>query len=251
MNYKIYPVLQGMKKDLLDGAMFMFGSEPGTLYKIPYGFYALQGEDGRIVMVDSGIYGSEQLDRLQLAYRVEPGTLSSAEALRVRTGFDPEDVEAIIITHLHWDHCQNLEDFPNAKIYVQKKELLHAIAPYTFERNGYCMWEQTNGPSWLPSLLRFELINGEKEVLPGIHVILTPGHTEGSQSVLIDTAEGRYCSMGDYVHMMKNITECLPEGIYSSLADWYDTYPKIIALMDEGVKLLCCHETTAYERTYG
>lgn len=257
MKYKIYPVMQAHKEGFIDKSFIMYGYPVGKSYlHTPYGFFVLVAENGDVVMVDSGIYSREELAERNITfYKLDDDNRECVQAIEdLGLGIKPEDVKAIFITHLHWDHSQNLDKFPNAKIYVQKKELQHSIAPYPFERNGCSMFEGTGGPSWLPSILRFHTLEGDiQNVIPGISVVCTPGHSPGSQTVLVDTADGTYAILGDYVHLMENLTEYLPEGIFSSLPEWYDTYPKVMKMFNEdGIKPLCMHEESTYEqRVYG
>lgn len=100
-------------------------------------------------------------------------------------GIHPDDVVAIANCHLHFDHCgQNLW-FPDRPIYAQADE-------YEATRT-----EDYTIPDWVdfPGV-RYELIRGEHELLPGIRLVPTPGHTAGHQSMLIDGAGSRIALVG-------------------------------------------------------
>lgn len=95
------------------------------------------------------------------------------------------DVALVINSHLHFDHCGENRLFPGTPIYAQRAEYEAAREPmYTI-------------PDWVdfPGA-KFELLDGEAEVLPGMTIVPTPGHTPGHQSVLLETIEGRVIIAG-------------------------------------------------------
>jgi glyoxylase-like metal-dependent hydrolase (beta-lactamase superfamily II) len=121
------------------------------------------------VLVDTGGQG----DRLGLL-----------AALAAR-GLAPGDIRLVILSHLHFDHIANIECFPGAELVVHQDELAY-------------YQEQRHRDSALPvfqieamlARSRLQLINGELEVLPGVTLLRTPGHTGGHCSVMFN-AEGR------------------------------------------------------------
>ena len=90
------------------------------------------------------------------------------------TGISLSDVVMVINSHLHFDHCGNNRLFPGVPLVAQRTEYDLAHEP------GYTIteWVDFPGADWV-------LIDGEEEVLPGITVLPTPGHTAGHQSVLV------------------------------------------------------------------
>jgi glyoxylase-like metal-dependent hydrolase (beta-lactamase superfamily II) len=110
------------------------------------------------------------------------------EMLRDR-GIHPDDVLAIANCHLHLDHCgQNLW-FPDRPIYAQADEYEATRA------EDYTIPEWVDFPG-----VRYELIRGERELLPGVRLLPTPGHTPGHQSMLVDGASGRIALVGQAVY---------------------------------------------------
>jgi glyoxylase-like metal-dependent hydrolase (beta-lactamase superfamily II) len=109
--------------------------------------------------------------------------LISLEAGLATLELKPEDIEIVIVTHLHWDHVALGSLYKNAKFIVQKKELDYARNPHPidalhFEKGTF-------------EDLDMEVIDGQEEIAPGISVFLTPGHSPGGQSVEIDTMAGK------------------------------------------------------------
>lgn len=99
-----------------------------------------------------------------------------------KQGLEPGDIDIVIVTHLHHDHIGLAHKFTKAKFVVQKRELDFARNPHPLAAKSYRR-EYFEG-------LNFEVIDGDKEIVEGVKVLLTPGHSPGAQSVAIETAKG-------------------------------------------------------------
>ena len=108
--------------------------------------------------------------------------IKSLEDGLAKLGLKPEDIDIVIMTHLHFDHVEYAYKFTNARFFVQKKELDYALNPHQLFRGVY--------KPWMFKDLNFEVIDGDKEIMDGIRVMLTPGHSPGGQSVAINTHQG-------------------------------------------------------------
>ncbi|MBF6606638.1 MAG: N-acyl homoserine lactonase family protein [Chloroflexi bacterium] len=129
-------------------------------------------------------------------------------------GVSPKDVEFVILTHLHWDHAGNCRLFPDAKVVVQEVELRYAIAPGRFFRRGFLSPESgwpLPPPYVVPNL---QSVRGEVEVAPGLVVVPAPGHTPGSQAVIVNTASGTHCIAGDAIMTYDNLEFDTPPGYH-------------------------------------
>lgn len=140
-------------------------------------------------------------------------------------GVEPDDIRTVILTHLHWDHCYGNKALPNARFVVQRKELAYAMAPLPCDAPIY---ESNLHPAhFLDTLDRFDLIDGDRDIMPGIRCVLLPGHTPGLQGVLVDTAQGRMMLASDHCPLYENFEELIPTGIVHSLEDWYRSTARI------------------------
>ena len=101
----------------------------------------------------------------------------------------PRDVVRVINTHLHFDHCGGNRLFPRTPIHVQRREREAAREP------GYTIpeWVEFEGATYVE-------LDGEAEIVPGVQVLPTPGHSPGHQSVLVDTDEGLVVVAGDVAY---------------------------------------------------
>ncbi len=99
-------------------------------------------------------------------------------------GFATDDVDAVVNSHLHFDHCGGNKHLTKATTYVHVDEIREARSPEPFEVLGYA------DTSWDHPGARFSLLSGDVELAKGLHLFHTPGHTIGHYSLLVEI-EGR------------------------------------------------------------
>jgi N-acyl homoserine lactone hydrolase len=184
---------------------------------------------GGAVLVDTGVGGP---DRMLSDWRVV--NRSVADALG-ELDMTPDDIGLVINTHLHFDHCGQNAVFKRAAFYVQRAEVSRAQRE---SRELYDWFDFMNA--------RFELLDGDTEVLPGLAVITTPGHTVGHQSVVVQAADGTsHVLIGDAAYTPRlylgPADEDLPPGQASDPAAWRDSLRRIRATGAGQVHF--CHHT--------
>lgn len=138
------------------------------------------------------------------------------------------------LEHLHFDHCGNDGLFPHAKFYVQKKELEFAHNPMPAFYGSYEKTVLLNGdePCWYETRDRFIPVNGDFQLKDGIKLLLTPGHSPGSQSVAVNTERGIYLIAGDCIPLYESWEVKLngypvPGGILTDMKAFYQSFEKI------------------------
>ncbi|MCX5819827.1 MAG: N-acyl homoserine lactonase family protein [Deltaproteobacteria bacterium] len=191
--------------------------------------WAITG-DGKTVLVDSGPSCAEDATKYHWPM-VKNASQQIDKALHA-IGLTCEEIEIVILTHLHWDHCYYLENFPNARFYVQKAELHYAVDPLPYDRRAYEIGIAHLQPPWMKVIDRIMPIEGDVEILPGIQTIKLPGHTPGSQGVIVGTADGDWVIAGDAVPLYDNLLgnelcTILPSGINQNLFDFNKSLRKI------------------------
>ena len=197
----------------LDGGA-MFGVVPRPLWerrippdhrhRIPLALRCLLVEaPNALVLVDTGI-GNKEDDRFRDLYGVANGgdPTRLEDALRA-VGFQPEDVDVVVSTHLHFDHAggntrldpdgEIRPAFPRARYVVQKGELDFAHSPNERIRASYL----DHNIHSLAQAGLWDLVEGEAEVTTGIRVLPTPGHTPHHQSVLVESDGEVACFLAD------------------------------------------------------
>jgi len=202
----------------------------GEILDVPVAVFLIESIDGsERVIVDTGMESPERSRSIlgQHAFRSSDQEL---DVIFQRMHLDPSDVGTVILTHLHHDHCGNNGFFKNARFFVQREELRYAFVPLPDETKPYFSPLIGLTPSFMGT--SFELVDGDDEILPGIRVIKTPGHTPGSQSVLVDTDDGVYALAGDNVMFHENVEKNIPVGHIYSRADWFSSMERIRAHSD-------------------
>jgi N-acyl homoserine lactone hydrolase len=202
------------------------GSDPGGPRWPVHGFVVTH--PGGAVLVDTGVGGPGQV---LSDWRVVNRSVADALADLDMT---PGDIDLVINTHLHFDHCGQNAVFKHAPYYVQREELDRARR----ESPDLSDWFDFAGA-------RFELLDGDAEVLPGLSVIATPGHTSGHQCVLVHGGEEvSDLLIGDAAYtpvQYHGSGEDLPPGQADDLAAWQGSLGRIHEIAAARVHF--CHHT--------
>lgn len=186
----------------------MFGVVPKPLWerripadarnRIPLGMRCLLVEHPSAgpVLIDTGVGNKEDAKFIDI-YGIEntvPGHRTMLEAALAAAGFAPEDVRVVINTHLHFDHAGGntsrdeagaiVPSFPNARYLVHGKEMHYAT--HTNERTAASYFPR----NWdvLRERGQLELVEHDAELVPGIRMRHTPGHTPWHQSIVLESA---------------------------------------------------------------
>src|SRR5690606_33883677 len=203
----------GMQR--LDGGA-MFGVVPKPLWerripadernRIPLAMRCLLVETAdALVLIDTGV-GNKETEKFRTIYGIEnAGSPTRLEDAIRAAGRAPEDVELVVNTHLHFDHAGGNRyldaegmvrlAFPRAKYVVQRGELEFARSRNERIRASYL----PHNFEPVVEAGRFELVEGERELLPGVRVVPTPGHTPHHQSVMLESDGERACFLADIV----------------------------------------------------
>lgn len=159
------------------------------------------------VLIDTGV-GDKLKDRFKEIYKMDRD-ITFVESLN-RVGFKPENIDFVINTHLHFDHCGGntikkdgklIPTFPNAKYIIQKQEWFDASNPNEKTKASYLK------ENFIPikESGQLMLVHDKYEVLPGIKVFITNGHTQGHQSVLIESGDKKAIYLGDLIPTASHI----------------------------------------------
>ncbi|MDD5017800.1 MAG: MBL fold metallo-hydrolase, partial [Eubacteriales bacterium] len=122
-----------------------------------------------------------------------------------RQGLAPDDIDLIIYTHLHGDHAGNCNLFPNTKSIAQAEEWDNLVNPVFAERLRRDF--DFGVIPYLEENKSFFKVDGDLEIMEGIKVMKTPGHTRGSQSVVVKTVNGLRLFAGDQFPLLSS---CFP-----------------------------------------
>lgn len=193
----------------LDGGAF-FGVVPKVLWekkmkpdernRVPVGLNSLLIRDGKhTVLVETGI-GNKLDPRMAKIFAPQAKLMENLAAAKVA----PEDIDVVINTHLHFDHCgwntvrqgeQVVATFPKAQYYVQEGEWRHGSQQHERDRVSYL--SENYDP--LIQAGKMHLLHGDDEILPGISVKVYPGHTRHMQAVMLKSQGRRACYVSDLI----------------------------------------------------
>ncbi len=193
----------------LDGGQ-MFGVVPKALWekKLPadarnrvrLGLNCLLVRTGtENVLIETGI-GDKFEPKYNDIYAVEKTTTLLAEL--EKRGIARADIGVVMNTHLHFDHCgwntrregeKLVATFPRARYFIQQGEWDHALHPTERDAASYRI------DFFRPAEVQTELLDGNREILPGIRVEVLPGHTRDMQCVWIESGGECACFIGDLV----------------------------------------------------
>ena len=182
--------------------------------KLPYAYVLIKG-NGIVAMVDVGYrhqdYGATLGDKFGVQ-NWQPPSVVLAEA-----GLKPEDVQHIFLTHAHFDHAGNTDAFPNAKFYIQERELSKWVWAMALDKK-YRWLNVATDPGDIMRIVdlarqgRLVAVDGDQaDVLPGIDIHAAPDtHTWGCQFITIRNdgqlqGEDRWVMAGDLVYTYENL----------------------------------------------
>lgn len=248
-TFKVTPLVLG-EFTSFEKSRFTYDRNWGTIIQAPILAYLVQNGD-RNILVDTGCsssyYALNYYEPL-----TKPPEQEADHALKA-LGLEAGDIDTVIWTHLHWDHSQNAELFKNAEFIVQKKEIEFAVNPLPSQRRGYELGGGGQKPEWTNVLDRIKVIDGDQEIVKGLNVIVTPGHTPGFQSVVVSGNNGQYVIVSDTLPLKENWNsdpnKYMASGIHVNLFDSYSTQQKLLPYSKEST-FLYAHDYCVLEKPF-
>ncbi|UCF91442.1 MAG: N-acyl homoserine lactonase family protein [Desulfobacterales bacterium] len=233
MEVRIYPLNTGFIK--LDKGVYVTGGRGyGEEIEVPaWAFLITDGKEN--ILVDTGMSATENADRHHPGSYQPEGFRIDAQLKKM--GLEVEEINTIIFTHLHWDHCANLPLFRNARCYVHAAELAFALDPHILYYKSYSSPKAGMTPTFAD--VAFQTVAGEYAYNDFVALFPTPGHCPGHQSVAVKTAKGLYVIAGDAVFADENLQPDVhrnlpftPMGRFVNVFDMYASMAKIIQRAD-------------------
>lgn len=236
-NYKIHPIVTGTKA--FDKGMMTYQHDYGKPYTIPIYTWYIEGSDKNI-LIDTG-----ELAPLKSKEREDTigGKIYTFEEGLAKWGLKPEDIDIVLHTHLHNDHCENDSKCINAVFYIHEKELkqIHNPHPLDFRyMEDYIVDIEKNG--------QIKILTEDTEILPGIKMLHTPAHTPGGMSILINTEKGTalitgFCIINENLNPPPKILamemEVIPPG---TLINSYEAYDIVLNTKNLADIIIPLHE---------
>lgn len=193
-----------------------FDEKAGTTMYIPWFFYLVTHPQGNLLF-DAGVHPEMIRDP-----RSRVGAWADGLDMRATDGDDvasrlatvnlaPEDIDAVILSHLHFDHVSALDLFRHAKIYAQRTELAFARNPPVYQAGPYNASDFEGEYQW-------QTVDGFHDVFGDgrVEIIPTPGHTPGHQSLLVKAEHSTVLLVADAAYDMEKMRQRrLPAVLWS------------------------------------
>ncbi len=237
VTYRIIPLVLA-KYTGEKGGMTLF-TDYGKDILRPFIVWFIEGAEKKILVdtgieaVDYGNYYPQNKDRNIQSIMTFEEALGSVN-------LTPDQIDIVIQTHLHFDHCYNTSKCPNAKVFVQDDELRFARNPVPYQ----AMYRNS-----IFENLCFEIIQGDYNLFDGIDILSLPGHSAGGQGVCVETEKGRVvissmCNINENYYPEK-VNPAAPEGsviLPGVILDAVKAYHSMMRIKNAADIILPLHE---------
>lgn len=192
--------------------------------EVNYYIWVVRGQ-GETIVVDCGVAPA-------LAKKMQLDSYVSPADVLARLGIEATKVAKLIVTHINFDHVSGIELFPRAAVYVQQREFDFYLKDPISQKPPFLMSSDPVGNAYLSGLEgteRLVLVDGDREILPGVELLLAPGHTPGLQAVAVNTEKGTAIIGSDCGHLFRNYEEEIPSCYIVDMVAWMRSYNKLKA----------------------
>jgi glyoxylase-like metal-dependent hydrolase (beta-lactamase superfamily II) len=227
-EFEVYALCYGRRSGHRGEHFLGYGKDSADPHPTAYFIWVAVSPE-HTVLVDAGIRPERAREVTGLEY-TEPVRLLAG------LGVDPGAVGRVVLTHLHYDHCGTVSEFPGARFVVQRSEMDYWTGPWAkrIERERWLLDEAV-----LDHLSdageRVRLVEGDAEVVPGLSVHLVGGHTAGMQVVRVETAAGAVVLASDASHFYENIEDDHPAPLLHSMTGVYSAFDRVKELAGAGL----------------
>lgn len=240
--WSIYALKYAERNSRTRADSFLEDDHPAAPHGMDYFVWLLDSGE-RKILVDTGYDETEGLRRGRPILR-DPATALNA------LGVSAEEIDTVIISHLHYDHAGGLTRYPNARFHVQATELSFATgpcmcdpslrAPYTAEHVCHMVRHIFAG--------RVTFYKGDGEIAPGVTVHQIGGHSKGLQSVLVMTSSGPICLASDAAHYYENFHSRKLFPIVVDREEMLAGFSRIVELAGDAARVIPGHDPLVRER---
>ena len=182
----------------IDKGFQTFGVDKGKMVENAFSCYLIRTDEGNI-LVDTGMHPEDVEMWNSMGSKITQRPEDQLPQRLKEVGLSTEDINLIVMTHLHWDHVGCLTYLLNAEVVVQKEEYSFALDPTPYASALYFP-KRYNLPE-----IKWKLVDGDQILMPGLTILFTPGHTAGHQSVMVDLPKfGPILIAGDAGFLQEN-----------------------------------------------
>jgi len=199
-----------------------------------------------LVLFDAGMHRELQRDtaRIRVLFRTTTLDFHPGEELAARVtaaGYSPADVELLIFSHLHFDHCGGTAELPNARLVLQEPEWGAAHHPTLVELGVY-------NPDDFDVGHDRQLVDGVHDVFGDGRIVClpTPGHTRGHQSLRVELDSGPVVLTGDCIYFSAMLDGMKVPAFGYDVDQQLESMRTLAGLRDQGCRLLFGHDETQF-----
>ena len=221
---------------------FLGGDPHDVPMPLDYFVWTISG-GGKTFVIDTG-FTVEQARRRKRDYLRSPG-----DGLK-SLGIDPDKIEAVIVTHMHYDHAGNLDLLPNATFHIQDREMQFCT--------GRCMCHHTMSHSFEVEDVvgmvrrvfdgRVTFHDGDAEIAPGLSVHSIGGHTMGLQCVRVMTRRGWLVLASDAAHLYTHLEQGRAFPVVYNVADMLEGHKILRRLAASPAHIIPGHDPEVMRR---
>ncbi|RKN03577.1 N-acyl homoserine lactonase family protein [Streptomyces radicis] len=249
MGVRIHHIVTGELESSLPVSLLNSGAHPDVPHerRLPFGFrddivrrdgsvhagvmvpvpvWLIEGTE-ETILIDTGLGDIDEVSAMQSRYGVDFVASRTRDqdlvAGLARHGVRPDDVDVVVLTHLHFDHIGNNELFPNARFVVQRDELPQAQHPPHF-----CMFYYPEYAYKIDAVRdRLLVIDGDHALDPAVRLVKIGGHTPGCMVVMVTTDVGVVCLTSDVMYNYRNLELNWPMGSFWNLPELMAGYDRL------------------------
>ena len=241
-HYEVYAVKYAERDDRMRTDSFIFDDDHASVHPMDYFVWVIRNDE-RTILVDTGY------DNAEGAARDRPVLIEPRAAL-ADIGIQPEAIDSVIVTHLHYDHAGGLAHFPDARLHIQDAEMAYAT--------GRCMCHDTLRMPFTADHVceavkrvysgKVTFHDGDAEIAPGITVHRVGGHSRGLQCVRVETATGPVVLASDASHYYENFEAGKPFPIVVDLEEMLAGFDYLNGLAAAGERVVPGHDPLVRDR---
>ncbi|MEM7669750.1 MAG: N-acyl homoserine lactonase family protein [Pseudomonadota bacterium] len=196
--WEVHALKYGERPARTRNESFLFDDDHLAPHPIDYFIWVIRNTD-RTILVDTGY------DPAEAARRGRPILRHPVEALK-SLGVAAEDVDTVIVTHMHYDHAGTLDSFPNATFHIQSAEMEYATGPCMCMSALKMPFSVEHVVQMVKHIYSGRVVfhDGDAGIAPGVTVHAIGGHSRGLMSVRVKTAAGWLCLASDASHFYEN-----------------------------------------------
>ncbi len=241
-QYEVYALKYGTRANRTRGDSFIFDDHASEQHTIDYFVWLIRNGD-RTILVDTGYETKEAKARGRPVEFEPPAALAAI-------GVDPDAIETLIVTHLHYDHAGGLHQFENAHIHVQAAEMAYATGPcmcHDALKMPFTGWHVCEAVKKLYSgKLTFH--DGDGQVAPGVTVHRLGGHSRGLQCVKVETAHGPMVLASDAAHFYENFEKGKPFPIVVDVEAYLEGFNTLRRMVPDHARIVPGHDPLVRSR---